>query len=306
MKKILTLLLAAITTTSFAQKTKIQLNLQKDSTYYLDQKSTLTITQDIPGHKQVVATVLNGRVAHKVISITDTSYVLAVRFESLVMQARLGDNMLMDVNTADKSKQDAMSKVMQSMLGRSITMVITKMGKVLEIRGVDELYNHAFDNFPELDEDKKEQVLSRVKQSFGEKAFRSSFQDAFAVFPADPVSVNDTWQASTVMESAAQAKINTTYLLKNITDNAYVIHGDAQVTPSGNGDYVMTTMPMRYINLTGSFSADIIIDRSTGWIKEEKVAKLVNGDLDIKDNPQVPGGIKFPMSVDAEISVTNK
>ena len=291
----------------YAQKAKIQLNLKKDSTYYLDQTSTAKVTQEISGHSQVINTIISSKVAHKVVAVSDTSYVISVRYEKLFVHSTSGVKVLMDVNTDDTSKQDIMNKVMRGILNRPITMAINKMGKVLEIKDLDKLDSGIVGNLSNLSTEQRAQVLAQIKQSFGEKAFRSNFQDAFAVFPASQVSVNDKWQAATTMELIIHANINTTYLLKEITNKSYIIHGDAAITPAGNGDYViMYNVPVRYINVTGNYSVDIILDRVAGWVKEERITKLIKGSTDIKDNPRQPGGMVFPMSVEYHINLTDK
>lgn len=308
MKKTWALLLIISTAFNcYAQKTKILLNLKQDSVYYLNQSSNLTIDQAIPGHDQVITTAITAKVSHKVTAVKDTTYELSVQYEDIGIKMLMGENTLMTVDTKNKDSQDIMTKVMLGILNKPITIVITKAGKVLEVRNIDNLYNGMFDGFAQLTDQQKTQIKAQVEKSFGEKAFKNNFQDAFAVFPAAAVGVNDTWVADTQLETVAIAKIKTTYTLKAITDKNYVIHGDAAVTSSGTADFIQSGgMPMRYNNMSGTYIVDINLDKATGWITDSKITKNIKGDLEIKDNPQVPGGMTFPMTITGDINLVNK
>ncbi len=308
MKKILTLLLLVTGTgfAGFAQKSKILLNLKLDSTYYLNQNSNLTITQEIPGHTQVITTLVGGLVAHKVTLIKDTLYEMAVQYESFLMKMEMGGNTLMSVDTKNSDSQDVMNKIMRGMLHKPITIVITRKGKVLDVKNLNNLYAGMFDRFPEVTEAQKVQIQAQVEKSFGEKAFRNNIQDAFAVLPDAAVEVNDTWVSDTNLETVAIAKIKTNYRLTSINDNTYVIHGDAAVTSAGKADFVLSnSLPMRYNNMKGTYAVDIKLDKVTGWITESKTTKSISGDMEIKDNPKLPGGITFPMAIEGDINLTN-
>ncbi len=83
--------------------------------------------------------------------------------------------------------------------------------------------------------------------------------------------VNDTWVSDTNLETLAVVKIKTTYVLKDITDKNYVIHGDAMLTSAGTADFVQSNgMPMRYNNMSGTLHVDIKLDKATGWITDSK------------------------------------
>jgi hypothetical protein len=151
------------------------------------------------------------------------------------------------------------------------------------------------------------QYKMQMEQSFGEKSFKGSFQDSFAVFPAAPVGVSDQWLANTSLESIITAQIKTTYTLQATTDNTYQIHGDAMVSSPSNTEFKQVSgMPMRYINFKGTSTADIKLDKSTGWIKQSKVTKLIKGIVEIKDNPKVPGGATFPMTIAGDMTTSGK
>jgi len=306
MKKTLTLLLLIASLSSYGQKSSLVLNLKKDSTYYLNQNSNLSITQEIPGHTQVINTYISALVSHKVIAIRDTVFELEVQYESFGIKMDMSGTTIMSVDTKNKDSQDIMNKVMRGMLHKTITITISKKGKIMDVKNIDSFYADMFVGFPELTEAQKTQIKAQVEKSFGEKAFRNNFQDAFAVLPDAAVGVNDTWVSDTNIETIAVAKIKTTYVLKSVDDRAFNVHGDAAVSSAGIADFIVSNgLPMRYNNVNGTYTVEIKLDKATGWITESKISKHIKGDLEIKDNPKIPGGITFPMSIDGDIYLKN-
>jgi hypothetical protein len=306
MKKTLTLLLLMTGIACYGQKIKLQLNLKLDSTYYLNDNANFTAVEDIPGHPQVLTMMISGKMSHKVVAIKDTVYQMAVAYENISMLVELSGQRLINVNT-DLKGQDIMSKIMTSMLHKPLTAFISKKGKVLEIRNSDTLYSHLFDELPQLTAEKKAQFKEQMQKSFGDKALKNNFQDAFAVLPQTDVGINDSWIFTSIMEAVVLAKVKTTYVLKDIAGGAYIVHGDAVVGSVGTADYAeMNGMPMRFNNVSGTYSTDVKIDKDTGWLIESKIVRNIKGTVEIKDNAKVPGGMIFPMTISGDITMSNK
>lgn len=300
--------LLLISVSTFAQKFKLALNLKKDSTYYLNSSSNLTIIQDIPGQKQTIELIIGGRVAHKVIAIKDSVYEMEVKYTGINVGMKMGV-MSMVMNSAGNSSNAMLDKLMKAMVNVPFSMSITRSGKVLSVTGMEKLYAGMGASIPQATEAQKAQFRSQVEQSFGEKSIKSNFQDAFAVLPKKDVAVNDKWSALTVLESSGLgANVNNTYALTAVSDDAYMIHGDAVVSPLSNGGGYRQTngIQMRYTNIKGKGTTEMRLDKNTCWLVDEKVSKSIDGIADIKDSPKTPGGIKFPMSVIGDITTSGK
>lgn len=292
----------------FAQKQSLVLSLKLDSTYYMSSNANLTITEQIPGQTMVITTIMSCRVAHKVTAIRDSVYELEVAYKSFNMHMDLPGGKSVDIRTDDANSNQVVNKIMRTMLDKPFTVTINNRGKVLAIKNSQNLYSGMLSSLPDtLSAEKKAQFKAQMEQSLGEKSFKNTFQDAFAVLPDANVNLNDHWSAITNLESTISVQIKNTYTLQRITNNEYMIHGDAVVTSPDSPEYKQINgIPMRYIDLSGSSTTDIELDKTTGWVTKEKVTRLVKGTMDIKDNPQVPGGVKFPMTVNADLMVAGE
>ena len=189
----LTVVFIASITICYAQKVTLALNLRLDSTYYLTSNVNMSIIETLNGEGHVINTIISGKASHKVIAIKDSVYELSVQYERLRMHMDLGSGHVMDVNTDDNTKQDILNKLVAKMLHKSVIVIINKTGNVLGMKNSEDLYSDLFNDFPQITEAQKAQFKNQMEQSFGEKAFKSSFQDAFAMFPTVAVGLNDKW-----------------------------------------------------------------------------------------------------------------
>ena len=290
----------------YGQKNSLILKLKKDSTYYLNSDANLTVVEKIQGQDQIVGMRLGGQIAHKVLSIGDTTYELAVSYVKINMTIEYGGKTLMNVNSSLNS-DDPVSKMVNNMLYKPMTVVISKKGKVIAIRHSDTIYAHMFDNLPQVSAEKRLQLKAQMEKSFGDKALKTNFQDAFAVLPAREVGLNDSWNFTTQMETVVKANIKTTYVLKELAPKAYIIHGQSTIGSIGDGSYAeMNGMPVRLNDAHGDYTVDVKIDRESGWIMESKITKNITGTMQIKDSEKVPGGLSFPITITGDITMNDK
>ena len=64
-------------------------------------------------------------------------------------------------------------------------------------------------------------------------------------------------------------------------------------------------MPAKY-NMKGIMMATIKVSSKTGWVEEGTIRQEFTGDLEIADNPQVPGGMNIPMEMVSDTEISNK
>jgi hypothetical protein len=308
MKKYLTLFLLFIGISGYAQQVKLRLNLQQDSTYYLTTNADMDIDQLLNGVHQKVKTTISGQMAHKVVAIRDTVYELATSYKSLGMHVDVAGK-LIDFSTG-KDREDVVSKIMNTILDKPFIMTISNRGNVLAVKNTDTLFNSMFANFPQATIAQKAQLMTQMQQSFGEKSIKSNLQDAFVIFSKNPVGVGGTWVTNTILEAGAvAAKTKATYTLDNITDDSYLVHGAATVVPDKTkipAYKISNGIPMRMLEMAGTSTTKLKIDKKTGWISETNVSKNLKCTIQIKDTPKIPGGLTYPMTIAAVLKMTGK
>lgn len=307
MKKLLALSLLLISLSSLAQKNKIALNLKKDSTYYLTSNANFTIIEDLPGQQMVITTLIDGRAAHKIIATADSLYEMEVSYTRLSFSFTVAGKTV-TLDSDDKNPANPFAKVMTAMMNKPFNMTVSRSGKVIEVKNMDNIYADAFKSVPQISEAQQVQFKKQMEQSFGSGAVKKNFQDAFAMFPTNTVGLNDTWSANSNTQSIIAINEKITYRLKEITDKNYIISGESVITSADNSDFRQYNgITMRYSNVGGSTSSQLELDKKTGWIVEAKISKQIKATVDVKNDPQAKDvSATFPMTIAGDLTMSNK
>ncbi|SEO25098.1 hypothetical protein SAMN05192574_106270 [Mucilaginibacter gossypiicola] len=305
MKKILfAAVLVIVSVASYAQKVKPVLKLIKGNTYYLATTAHSVVKQTINGQLNSIDMTINGKISFKVLNADDSLYYMEVNYTKVGMQMQL-PNGNVAFNSDDKDTTNVMARVMSGITNKPFTATLTKSGRIRSIENAESMITSMIDGFKEVPAEKKEQLKTQLSQSFGSGALKSNLEMAMSVLPEVPVSKNDKWTINNNLQGAMNAKMVSVYQLMDVTPQSFVIHGNATIETDNTADYkIVSNLPMKY-NMKGTMVSDIIVDKATGWISSSKVKQSIDGSVAIKDSPQVPGGVTFPMSVTSETSTTN-
>lgn len=286
-----------------AQKEKLSLNLLKNENYLHKISSKASIVQTVNGQEMEIQVAIRGTTNYKITGIQDSIYELEVNYVrlSLKMNHPTGD---MESSSDTSENDDIFSRILNLMTGKPFFARMTKTGKIREVKNFDTLVSKIFDQFPELTEIRKQQYQNQLMQSYGEKALTGNIEMITAIFPDNAVAKGEKWVIRTNLESGMSASLETTYELKEINDTYYFITGNANIKTADKDAYIESNgMPVKY-DLEGTMNSDIKIDRRSGWIIEAKINQNISGNVEIKDNPQLPGGMILPMTIITMTTIT--
>jgi len=304
MKKILLAgALAMMAFAGYAQKVKPALKLVKGNTYYLSTLAHSVVKQTINGQLNNIDMTIEGKMSFKVLNV-DSLYYMEVNYTKVGMNMQL-PNGNVAFSSDDKDTSNIMARVMAGITNKPFTATLSKSGRIRSIENAENMITSMIDGFKEVPADKKEQLKTQLSQSFGSGALKSNLEMAMSVLPEISVAKNDKWTIKNNLQGAMSAKMVSVYQLMDITPQSFVIHGNATIETDNTAAYkTVGNLPMKY-NMKGTMVSDVVVDKATGWISSSKVKQNIDGSVEIKDSPQVPGGVTFPMSVVSETSTTD-
>lgn len=305
MKRILlaaTLIIASAT--SYAQKVKPALKLIKGNTYYLITSAHSVIKQTINGQLNNIDMTIDGKMSFKVLNADDSLYYMEVNYTKVGMKMVLATGTVA-FDSDNKDTSNVMARIMSGITNKPFTASITKSGRIRSVENAETMITSMIDGFKEVPSAQKEQLKTQLTQSFGSSALKSNLEMSMAVLPEKAIAKNDKWTIGTKLEGAMAAQITSVYQLMDITPQSYIIHGSSTLATDNTAGYkTISNMPMKY-NMKGTMTSDVVVDKATGWISSSKMKQTIDGTVEIKDNPQVPGGLTFPMTVTSETTTSD-
>lgn len=306
MKKILSLIIGFVLLTSCqAQKEKLELNLTKGEIYTQKMTSNVSILQTINGQQVNMNMSINAKMTYKVTDIQNTVYDMEVRYESLIMKMSL-PNGVMEFSSENNDENDIFSTILGTMKNKPFLVKMTNTGKVNEVKNIESVFSNMFEKFPQISDVQKQQIKGQIMQAYGEKAFKGNIEMCSAIFTDSPVSKGDKWTTNTQLESGMSAKIVTIYELKEVTDTYYQIFGNSKIETADKDAYIESNGISLKYDMAGTMTSDIKIDKKTGWTMSALINQSIQGTAYIKDNPQIPGGMSIPMTMNNEMTISEK
>lgn len=293
-------------TSDKATPDEIVLNLEKGSTYTSNQVNNTSIDQTIQGQDIHFDMKIGAMISFKVEDIVDDVYVMETMYENMHMSMK-NSFINIDIDTRNEQADSInifagiMHTIMKNIMNKPFTVKMDKHGEIQSIDGIAAAFENAVAKVSEekeMDDQTRATVMQQLRESYGDEAFKSSFEIYMNFYPEQPVEVKDTWNKKIEMKSTVTGTYDVTYTLNSIDKGQYNITGEGKFN-SENDDYSLVSgMQMKY-NMTGGYNVDMKVSKKTGWIEEASIEQTLEGDVDVKPSEQLPDGMTFPMSMKA-------
>lgn len=304
MKKILFVLITiALTANCQAEKNTLELNLVKGDVYTQGSMSNIKMDLSMMGQNIAIDMSMGGHMSFKVLDIKDNIYDLEVRYDSISMKMNLMDKLMEFSSEKMSDMNDMMSKMMSTMKNKTFNMKMSKKGKIIEVTNMDSIYSD-FYKMSQLSEEQKIQMKAQVEKGFGEESLKSNMGLSCEIFPDKPVEVGDKWTIKGKMVSTITADVITTYELKEVAKDYYLISSSSLLLSDSTATMEMNNMKMK-INLSGSISSDLKVRKRTGWIITSTGKQDIDADakIDGNMNGQIPEGMSMKIKMSGNIII---
>lgn len=304
MKKLLTLaLILSATLCVQAKKYKLALNLEVGKEYIQKSNAKMTITQNFNGMPIEIGMNIKGDYVFKVIGAENDQYDMEVKYRTVEMEMESAQGKS-SFSSNKASEQDIMSTLLSRMIDKPFKMIMGQNGKVIEIKGIDNLFGGMFEGF-DITQQQKDQILAQLKQSYGEKAFKGSFEQITAIYPEGKVKLGKKWTTETNIEAGMSVHVTTNFELKAANTEYFLLHGEGDLSSNPNSPFVKQNGMDMKILLDGNLTSDIKIDRKTGWIIDATIVQNLSGNTELKAGEQMPEGMSIPMTVKSKSVITD-
>jgi hypothetical protein len=303
-KKFLLLFFTLAALYAQAQPVDLSLRLNNGQEYKQVTNSKMTITQVFNGNNLTIDMNINGTMTFSVKYSNDYGFYMDAKFQKLSMSMRMPQGS-MEFSSEKYDANDIFSTILGAMKNKSFEVVMSKTGKITEVRNIEALWSSIINQFDQLSEMQKKQIKEQIMKAYGADALKGNIEMVTSIYPDKAVKKGEKWAIRTKLESGMSASMNTEYELVDIAETYILINGNSIIQTEDKEAYIETNgMPVKY-DLTGSMKSVIKVDKSTGWIIEASINQEIRGDSYLKENPQFPKGMKIPMTIITDMTIKN-
>ncbi|OHX67117.1 DUF6263 family protein [Flammeovirga pacifica] len=160
-------------------QTSLKLQLKEGETYYQNSSNTTNIEQQMQGQTMKIGMDNISRTAYFVEKIADGNYQCKVTFESLEIGIEMGPQIQ---TFTSNSGEDPFSKILNALTKQSFSMILSPLGKVVAISGMEELWNNVEKATQDIPAFQKGQILNQLKQSYSNDQLISNTELVFSIY----------------------------------------------------------------------------------------------------------------------------
>ncbi len=247
----------------------LQFNFEKGRGY--DYEMIMNMDQEISGQKMQMD--MTNYYSMEVTAEEGGIKTITTTFERFKMNMAAGgmnlevdsDKPLPDFGPGGAGKEKGM-KVLSGLLGaikgRKFIMKVNQEGKILEVKGFEDMARSMVDSL-DLDENKKKEMIQGLNQQFNEQSIKDQFERILYIFPNKQVKIGDTWQKTTTPGGGvAGGKYISNYTVTEIEGDMVTLEEKSKIETNAEG-----------VNMDGDITGTIVIDSRSGLV--------VNADQDM-------------------------
>ncbi len=302
MKYLITLFLGLVIVSAQAQ-TKLELNLTEGETYKQSTLNEASITQELMGQSIEITLGVSSTMSFTVTSANRNDYDMNVTFEkmNLSMGSLQGK---MEFDSENPAEDDSFSQIMSGVIGQSFKVKMAKTGKILDISGVEEMWEASFAN-QNTSAAEKAQIMTQLNQTYGKESIKGNIEMVTAIFPEGKVRNGDQWTNNVNINAGMKGVATTNYTYEGMQGDQHQISGSGTIVTSDEGATINTNGIELTMDLNGTMESAISVDAATGWIVDAKINQKIDGNASMAGNDQMPNGLTIPMKIRNEMTITN-
>jgi hypothetical protein len=288
--------------------TVLKYNLEKNKIYRIKSTSEQTITQTMGGMSQTSQVTSNMVTSIKMVDSKSEYMVAEIRFDTISnVTNAMGKTTAMSSVNEGNIKSETITEVMNGFMNRmsknALFVKLNYSGKVLEIINIKAFSDIVLKDIDSLNMDgpMASMVPTQVKNMVEEKSLKTMIETTTNYLPGKSVAIGAKWDVSNTMSSGGMLfTINNSFKLENINKNIANVSSEATIVPSSTEPMSMMGTKISYSELKGQSKSTIIIDATTGVIKESTGKTSMSGNLGV----EVPGNsMQIPMEIKGETKV---
>jgi hypothetical protein len=161
----------------------------------------------------------------------------------------------------------------------SFNITMARNGKVTEVKNLDVMFEKLYSNFDYLSEEELLSYKKQIEGIYGEKTLMENIERASFFFPDYPVAINESWEKEYNLESGLINKFIISYTLMDVNKKYYIIKGNTEILPSEDSTSINLDDASIKFDINGTMTADILVDKKTGWIHNASMFLKMDGIL---------------------------
>jgi len=256
--------------------------------FLLEQVAIQDMEMDMETFTQMVTNEISGVYTFKVTEISEEGYRIDSSFKSFSMKSSSNGITLMEATTTETpSEDDIMSKMFMGLVNKTIQIHMDKNGKILSLKGTDQLIDAMIDSAEIEDEATRTMMKEGMKGEFGNESLSKSFEQITYLFADKKLEIGDSWNN----HYSGALEADNTFTLKKYAEEGIDITGIADVKLKNDDNDIKMI-------LSGTQETTATLDTQTRFLRTATIIQKTEGVSTLKSM----GGQEIPTKITSTIT----
>lgn len=298
--KLLTLAIFGLLTLIYSCKggEKIELVFKPEAgaNYYAEQVITQEIKQKMMGQEMnMTQEIVFG---FDLAADKNDPYLMDITYKKIIFKmSAMGNSISFDSDNAGADTSEVgklYSSIFNSFLNKTLRLKLDNTGKVLEVKGVEEMIESLLMSLPDSAENSiatKEQIKEQAK----ELANVNQFDQFFNFLPGKPVSAEESWNIEKeINASGMDAKVAAKLTLMDFTEKSANVAYDGTIKGEGA---IKSGPPGTGFSMDGTQKGTMSLSRTTGMVEKSDMEMAITATMKAS-------GLSIPMNTKGKLTTT--
>ncbi|MCR3759976.1 DUF6263 family protein [Clostridium felsineum] len=263
----------------------LQLNLKKGSNYKIHYTNNSKLNIRVVGKNMGVEDKEDMYITISVRDIdSDGNTTLSYQYKSIKVNYSTSAGSI-DYDSK-RGRKDPRDSIYKSIIGKNYTVKLNKNGKVLNIKGANNVVN-LVDYNKSLNKEEKELLRNNLIDNFSDASVENYIEDAMNYMNENSVKKGDTWHRKSKLNNSISLDVSSKYKLKKENDDSLYIVENDNIANKKEDEQVDLNGAKTKIDLNGKGSGNISVDKKNGLIKESQTKYNVTGTITYMKDEEV-------------------
>ena len=191
------------------------------------------------------------------------------------------------------------AQAFSALVGSGFSMLITPQGKVLEVEGLEAMYDQMLQAIDFQDAAAEQQFRQTLEQQFGEEALKQQMNGASFEFPLEPIEIGESWTTTTELTVVMPMVIESTYTLRSVEGSLAELEMSSRVSSNANaGPVDFGTFQIGY-SVSGEQQGVVQVDLASGMTNSQ-IQQTLSGEMVMAAEGET---LNVPISIRSTVEV---
>lgn len=190
--------------------------------------------------------------------------------------------------------------IYSGILGKSFTTKLDNKGKVIEVKGLNEIVTSVINNVPGTQQ-QKQGLKDNLKQSFSDEAIELMMQQNMNNYPPQNSKVGDSWENEMKLNVIFPMVIMNKCKLLGEKDGLLQIGMQSTISADTQNNPVNIMGINANVRLQGQINGTININKKNALLQSGTITQNTSGEMEFETGKEVPRTIKLPMTITSTI-----